>query len=1205
MRGVLRVRLAVLAIALLLVGGLSHDAYAQITSASVSGTIRDAQSGVIPGATVVLTSASRGTNSETVSNAEGYFAFPTVPADNYKLKVTMEGFKTLEIPGFQVNAGDKKSVGTLTVEVGGLSETVTVAAQVVDVQTKSAERSFTVEGEAVQSIAVNGRTFFALAFNSAGIVNTATTVGALGAQSNTMNANGMRANQNNVQIDGITSMDTGSNQGPSVALSVDAVQEIKVLSSNYQAEYGRSAGAQVTAVTKSGGREFHGSGYFVRRNADMNANTWFNKTSNPTQPVPPMQQSDLGYSIGGPVLLPGGFNSTKSKLFFFVNEEFQRRKLGQTTPQKVRVPTELERQGDFSQTLDSAGALYPFIKDYTTGLACSATNTSGCFKDGGVLGRIPANRLYQMGLNILKMYPLPNSPSTISQGYNYVSQEPQNLPRRQDLVRVDWTPNPNWRVYGKLLQTMGTNEQPYGGGTTGYGTNLPQFGLKDSARDNRGLSFTAAVTLNNTTFLEMTYGRARNAFTNYPLYPDQYNKTATGLSGLPMLYPSAVQMDMIPRFNWAGRIGSTYSPTNQTEYAPFLNENPTQDLSGSLTKTFGSHTAKAGLYFSHSLKPQSSRAAANGNITFTNDASNPYDSGYPFSNAALGIYQQYVQAAQWVQGNYVYNNVEWYLQDNWKVKDRLTLDYGLRFYWMQPQHDTKNQTSNFIPGKYSASSAPRLYYPAVVNGARVAYDKVTGQTLPAALIGRIVPGSGSMMNGLFQAGSTGIDEYLYQNAGIQMAPRFGASYDLTGKQKVILRGGAGVFYNRPMGDTIFGMIEQPQTVVQPTLFYGRMQDINAGSAYLAPPTLFAFQQDGTFPRVYAWNIGIQMQLPWRSMVDVSYVGTRSRNQHTQKNINAPDYGAAFLAANQDTTLSASTIPGATALPVDFLRPYQGYGNIFMVDTSSYSDYNSLQMSYNRRFQGGVLFSVNYTLSKAMGLSSVDLPAGNNNPNPNVVGMPRNDQFQDQANYAPLDYDRRHNFLAQFVWQLPRATEQKMLGIIANDWQVSGVYRLMSGVPYTPTFTIQGLSAYGLTGTQGLEGARLVITCDPGSGHSDNPYQQFNVNCFKAPGVGSNGLESGKNFLVGPLQNNLDLSISKFIKFGGNRRLELRLDMFNALNKTQFLTVNSNLVLKSYADPTPTNMAYDSAGNLVNASGFGTVASQRPAREVQLLVRFQF
>jgi hypothetical protein len=848
-----RIGLGLLA-AVVLLAVVVQPAAAQITSASVAGTVKDSQGGVIPGATVVMTSVTRGTTIEAMTGDEGYFVFPIVPADTYTLRITMVGFKTVEVPALQVNAGDKRTLGTLTVEVGALEESITVAARATELQAKSAERSFAIEGEAVQSIAVNGRNFFALAFNSAGIVNTAAQPGALGAQSNTMVANGMRANQNNVQIDGITSMDTGSNQGPSVSLAIDAVQEIKVLTSNYQAEYGRSAGAQITAVTKSGGRDFRGSVFALRRNDDMNANTWFNNRAIPARPVPPLEQSDIGYSIGGPVILPGGFNRDRSKLFFFFYQEYQQRVLAQAPPQRVRVPTELERRGDFSQTRDSAGNLFPYIRDYTTGLPCSATNTSGCFQDGGVLGRIPANRLYDVGLNILKMYPAANSAGAITQGFNHVTQEGQDAPNRNDLIRLDWLPNSSWRVYGKLLQSFGTRVAPYGGGTTGFATNIPEFGSRDDQRDNRGISVTAAVTLNNTTFLEMTYGRARNAFTNIPR-SDDFTKANLGLSALPLLYPGAVQLDLPPRFNYGGRVG-TFSPTNSTEYAPFLNENPTQDVAGSLTKTFGPHTVKTGAYFTHGFKPQSHRAPANGNISFTNDASNPYDTGYPFANAALGIYQTFSQANEWFQGEWLYNNVEWYVQDNWRASDRLTLDYGLRFYWMQPTHDENNMASNFLPDEYDASKAPRLYYPAIVNGVRVALDRATGQTQPAAAIGRIVPGSGTLQNGLFQQGN-GISDRLYLNDGIKYAPRFGVSYDLTGKQKYIFRGGAGVFYNRPMGDTVYGMIEQPPSVVSPTLFYGRLQDIDPNNALVAPPTLFAFEYDGTFPRVYAFNAGFR------------------------------------------------------------------------------------------------------------------------------------------------------------------------------------------------------------------------------------------------------------------------------------------------------------------------------------------------------------
>jgi hypothetical protein len=307
------------------------------------------------------------------------------------------------------------------------------------VQAKSAERSFAIEGEAVQSIAVNGRSFFALAYNSAGIVNTSAQPGALGAQSNSMVANGMRANQNNVQIDGITSMDTGSNQGPSVSLALDAVQEIKVLTSNYQAEYGRSAGAQITAVTKSGGRDFHGSAYFVRRNDDMNSNTWFNNRAIPPLPVPKLDQHDIGYSLGGPVILPGGFNSSRSKLFFFFNQEFQKRMISQTTPVRVRVPTELERRGDFSQTRDNAGL--PLHQGPHDRAALQrqrhARVLPGRRRARADPGRSPLPGRRQHPEHV----PGRQQPGTIAQGYNHVTQEPQDAPRRQDLVRLDWTPN--------------------------------------------------------------------------------------------------------------------------------------------------------------------------------------------------------------------------------------------------------------------------------------------------------------------------------------------------------------------------------------------------------------------------------------------------------------------------------------------------------------------------------------------------------------------------------------------------------------------------------------------------------------------------------------------------------------------------------------------------------------------------------------------
>jgi hypothetical protein len=471
-------------------------------------------------------------------------------------------------------------------------------------------------------------------------------------------------------------------------------------------------------------------------------------------------------------------------------------------------------------------------------------------------------------------------------------------------------------------------------------------------------------------------------------------------------------------------------------------------------------------------------------------------------------------------------------------------------------------------------------------------------------------------NGLYQAGN-GIDEHLYKNRGIHYAPRFGMAYDVTGVQHFVVRGGAGVFYDRAAGDTVYAMIEQPPTVAAPNLFYGRLQDIAGSSGTLAPPTLAAFDYEAKIPTVYAFNAGVQVQLPWASALDVSYVGSKSRNLNTQVNINAPTYGVAYRTESQDPTIGAcptangcaavSTVPGANALPVDFLRPYRGFGDIIQIQPTAYADYNSLQTSWNRRFKRGVSFGVNYVLGKAMGTSSTDFPAGNNTFNPLVVGMPRNDSEENQrtANYMPLSTDRRHTLVANFVWQLPNFVDDNPVGAVVNGWQLSGVYRAGSGTPYTVTYSIPGISPYTLTGTTRVESARVVITGDPGSGHSSDPYEQFNTSAFTTPSTNSNGLESGTNYLTQAPQNVLDLSINRIISMGGSRRLELRLDAFNALNSVNFTTVNNTLQVRSLTDRTPTNLAKDAAGNVVNPTGFGAVTAVAPAREIQLLVRLLF
>src|SRR6266850_5728412 len=459
--------------------------------------------------------------------------------------------------------------------------------------------------------------------------------------------------------------------------------------------------------TQSGERSFSISAEAVQAIAvnDLNSNTWLNKVRG--LPKQKINQSDQGYTIGGPVGRPNG----GARLFFFLNQEFQQ-VLTANNEARVRVPTELERRGDFSQTLDNAGRLFNLIRDPASGLPCTATDTRGCFADGGVLGRIPQNRLYDVGLRVLNMYPLPNSAGTANQGYNLITQDSSDQPRRQDLVRLDWQASAKWRFNGKWLHTGGTNTTPYGGGTTGFATNIPQFGSTNPCPCSRQFTVGVSGVLSNSLVSEIFYGSSNRPITNCALSPDQLTRSSLGLTGFPLLFPNAVQRDYVPSFVFSGS-GSRVAnaPTNSTQYAPFENNNTSQDIVTSLTKLRGSHTLKTGFFMNRAVKEQSSRAAANGLVSFTNDASNPFDTGFPYANAALGVYQSYSQAAAWIKGNFLYHNFEWYAQDNWRVTSRLTLDYGMRFYWLQPTYDTRLQASNFLPDRYDPARAPRLYYP--------------------------------------------------------------------------------------------------------------------------------------------------------------------------------------------------------------------------------------------------------------------------------------------------------------------------------------------------------------------------------------------------------------------------------------------------------------------------------------------------------------
>ena len=1140
---------------------LALQGQAQSITASITGRILDQQGAAVTNATVTATEPDKNITETTKTSDQGDFGFASLEPGNYSVSVEAPGFKKLTRPGIALHASDKLALGSLNLEVGAVTETVEVSAQAALLQSESVERSATITGKQIENIEVNGRNPLEMTRLIPGVVNnTNFQVGGTGGLGN-IQVNGNRGSSNMLTINGINNMDTGNNGSQNVTVSLDSTQEFKILTGIYQAEYGRNAGAQISVVTKSGTDQFHGSGYWYHRHDDLNANSWINNAKGLPRNL--FRYNDPGYTIGGPIFIPKLLPQTRNKLFFFFSQEWQQQ-LAPNSPRNVQIPTALERQGNFSQSVDSSGKPVT-IKDPLNGQSFA----------GNI---IPASRLYAPGVALLNLFPQPNVTGQV--GYNYSSQLSNTQNRREDLLRVDYNISEKVRAFGHYINNSQPFIYPYGQFVLGI--NVPVVPI---SYPNPGYNWAGGATwiINPTTTNEANFGITHNSI-NIDEVGNKLTRTASGIN-LPLLYPSAVQNDYIPGFNFSGtRLTSAFAPNfTSVGDAPFVNFNTVINFSDNITKIWSKHTVKTGVYIERSRKDQTSFGNNNGFYNFGDNTANPYDTGFGFSNAALGVYQTMDQAGNYINGMYRYSNIEGFVQDTWKVTPRLTLDYGLRIQWYQPQFDSSLQASTFVLSNWNPAQAPRLYQPRLINGVRSAYDPVTGQVLPAYDIGLEVPNSGDPFNGIRQAGR-GINRYLQNDVGAQWGPRFGVAWDVTGKQNIVIRTGAGIYYDRYQGNRVFDMVRNPPEGLDPTLTYGFAQNINPSNVLLAPPTLYAADPTGKLPTTYDYQFGIQTRLPWGMMLDTAYVGGQSRHLQDNRNLNPVPYGAAFQPQNQDPTLT-NTLPGSNALQPNFLRPLRGFGQIQLYESAAISNYNSLQVSVSRRAAAGLFFGLSYTYSKVLTTATSD------------TAQVRADNLTRVADYGPANFDRRHVFAANYVYGLPNFTHgNRLIRAITNGWQYSGVISAATGAPFTPALNISGTSSQNITGNTvangTFEGARVgyKLGCNPYTGSSD-PWNRLNAACFFAPQPGSLGLESGVNWLYQPGYLDFDMSVQKQFSIGEKVHLQFRVDAFNVFNHPNFIYLNQTL---NFTGTYPNNLTiantpYNAAGQLVNQNGFGAVA----------------
>ncbi len=1124
---------------------------AQNVSSTVKGTVHDQSGAAIPNAQCVLTNGATGLKTTVATGNDGGFVFLDVQAGTYRLRVQAAGFKAFDLSGIVVTSSEFHPLNDIVLTVGRTTESVTVSEKAPPVQTSSGERSDTVTGTQLSDIAVKGRDFISYMDTLPGVIDTS----ALSRDAPGRNAmgglhiNGSRDTATLMMIDGTPSMDAGNSSNPEES-TMDSIAEVKVLTNAYQAEYGRNGGGTVSVITKSGGEQFHGSAYEYYRNEELNANGFFNNATGTARQ--PYRYRITGYSLGGPLLIPK-LPQVRHKLYFFFNQELLGSKV--LFPQKlVNTPTEMERAGNFSQSRTVNGSLIT-INDPSTGKPFP----------GNV---IPLSRISPLGQAMLNFYPLPNyvdgRPGYLYED-NYKANFSGSWPRNQEVGRVDYNLSSKTQVYFRIMNDTSSEISPWGAWVNGN----VNYDLTPVDWERPAHMYTGHLTetISPTMVDEVMFAKDYNLVAISPVNSSVLQRSKMG--NPPQLYPdNAVSENWLPGVAFGG----TPVNTINSSLANQLPESLPDDgyiFTNNLSKVWGKHQIKAGIYLERNRKIQPAGVPFRGNFNFGVDANNPNNAGDGFANALLGNFDTYQEATNWPIGNYVFWNAEWFLQDNWHITPRLTLDYGIRFYHLPPTYDRDHFVAAMNPGMYDPAQAPVLYRPAMNGGKRVAQDPLSGAFAPQSYIGLFVPGVGNPADGSFVGGVNGPNGLITQPF-LAYGPRFGFAYDLFGNGRTAIRGGFGMFSDRVQGNEIYNTSANPPVTYTPTQYYGNLGSFTQSTGLIGPGNITQWVGQQPLPEIMNFNLGVQHQIgSW--VADIAYSGMLSRHLLMTYNMNPiPLYGR-FNPANADPTK-----PGVP-LTDNFLRPYTGYGNITDEMFGASSNYNSLQASIERRLTAGLQVSASYTFSKVLGVASAD-------------GTGVSSYFPDrQWNYGPLSYDRTQSFVVSYVYMVPNIGKRmqfKPASWVLDNWEVSGITTFMSGAPITPGYSTQ--PSTDISGSS--DAARLQVVGNPHSG-STNFYQEFNTAAFALPAKGTMG-NMGTGVFYGPGMNNWDLSVTKrFPIFSESRVLSFRGEFYNAFNHTQFSGWNSSFI-------------FNPAGQQISRT-VGQANAAFPAREIELSARFVF
>ncbi|MCC7175389.1 MAG: hypothetical protein IT159_09345 [Bryobacterales bacterium] len=1013
--------------------------------------------------------------------------------------------------------------------------------------TESAVRDATIQSKQVTDMPVQGRNWVTMLRIIPGAM-AANTQGVVGREAGydglvDFTVNGKTGSTAQMNLDGGTNIDHGADGKTTVTASLESIQEISVLANNFQAQYGTRQGVVINVTTKSGTNQWHGTAWDYLRNEALTANPASNNMQN--IPRPRYRYNYFGGNLGGPII--------KDRLFIFVNHETLR--LNNTMNSTLsRVPTELERKGDFSQTLMANGQK-PVI--YSPGSQAAGSPQP---IPGNIL---PDNLLSPVGKALANVYPAPNFPNDLTNNYRLVGEAYDK--RWLNVGRMDWNISPNHRAFLRFTYDYQHRRTP---------SAMPFTWTASWDRPDRALSANVTSTLSPTLVVENLFSWQLDfVHAGMFLWPDRnmVNTKALGLSDLPLVYPVQNQYLTDPGFQFLPEIRNTGFYNWSFTRFPWFAKAPEYQWASTWSWLKGTHVVKAGVQVIVNKKNEWDNNNSKGVFDFGVNTASPFDTGYNQANMLTGAINQFLQTGNAAVKYSMYQDVHFFLQDTWKIMPKLTLDYGVRFYHVPGERDTRpdiTKDAAFNAGLWDPKKAPRFYIPDPTNTKQLIDPANPGSPLPAsvfnALLYSIVPGSGDVMNGVVALnGKSGLGDPGF----FLLGPRGGFAWQAL--NKTVVRGGFGISYGRPSITQAINIFENglaEQIDYRMTSF----TTLKTSTVRRISPRDFGASDPSTKqpPRVYDISLSVQRDLPGGWLVDVGYVGNLQQHQYIQFNLNAIPPGVSHLAQFVDSriagnnfagTVTASNpgpLPGTRNVDSNLMRPYLGMGALNAATTVGNNRYSSLQVTATKRYSHGLSVQAVYTLGK---LISGTQGVGNFYSNwKRYTGYTADN---DRAQTMTLNYTYEVPSLARVLgWQGNAAARR-----IFDGWGLAHILSFMSGRAQTPGFALQYAGSTQavanlnsiFTGSPDIA-ARIVPMRNPNT--NVDRYHQFDTTAFTLPLLGTDGTGS-RNYYYAPGTSSNDITVTKQVPIRERYGIELRASIFNLFNSARYQDVYTSLNYK--------------------------------------------